>query len=140
MFILCGFTNFSSQCQLIYIISISGDCKLFIFKICKTVAGVSPTSQFHEFFNLIFGGYYSVNVLDSSLTRVTNQIAHKVVKIKNLRQPVYLPLLHAKVYNLRRRKKKKKKKIMSSCRLTKKTFQSLVCLKFSCGGDGLLKT
>ena len=32
---------------------------LFIFKICQTVAGISTTSQFHEFFNLIFGGFLS---------------------------------------------------------------------------------
>jgi hypothetical protein len=50
---------FDEFCQLIYIISISGDCKHFIFKICQIVAGISTISKFHEFFNLIFGGFLS---------------------------------------------------------------------------------
>ena len=29
-----------------------------IFNICETVADVSRTSQFHEFFNFIFGGFF----------------------------------------------------------------------------------
>ena len=46
---------FLGKCPLIYIISISGgDYMRLIFKICQTVAGVSMTSQFHEFFQSDF--------------------------------------------------------------------------------------
>jgi hypothetical protein len=30
----------------------------FIFKICEAVAGINIIDQFHELFNLIFGGFY----------------------------------------------------------------------------------
>ena len=42
------------------LISVSGYCMRFIFKICQTVTGKSMISQFHEFFNLIFGGFLSL--------------------------------------------------------------------------------
>jgi hypothetical protein len=38
------------------ITSVSG-CLRFTFKICQTVAGTSAISQFHEFLNLVFGGF-----------------------------------------------------------------------------------
>ena len=40
----------------IHITSVSG-CLRFTFKICQTVAGTSTISQFHEFLNLVFGGF-----------------------------------------------------------------------------------
>ena len=40
-FTWCGFTNFASKFQQVRIISVSCDCKPFIFKICQTVAGPS---------------------------------------------------------------------------------------------------
>ena len=40
----------------IHITSISG-CLHFRFKICQTVARTSAISQFHEFLNLVFGGF-----------------------------------------------------------------------------------
>ena len=40
----------------IHITSVSGSLH-FTFKICQTVAGTSTISQFHEFFNLIFGRF-----------------------------------------------------------------------------------
>ena len=54
---LIWFHEFFQPTSAVCIISISGHCKLFIFKICQTVAGISTTGQFHEFFNLIFGGF-----------------------------------------------------------------------------------
>ena len=41
---------FSSKLRQIHIISISGHCKPFVFKICRTVAGITMMCQFHEFF------------------------------------------------------------------------------------------
>ena len=38
------------------LISVSGHCMHFILKICLTVAGISKTSQFHEFLNSTLGG------------------------------------------------------------------------------------
>ena len=35
--------------------SVSGYIKVFILKICQTVAGISKTSPFHEFLDHIFG-------------------------------------------------------------------------------------
>ena len=37
-----------------YMISVSGDYIRIIFKICQTVAGISITSQFHEFLKCNF--------------------------------------------------------------------------------------
>ena len=37
--------------------SVSG-CLNYTFKICQTVAGTSTISQFHEFLNLVFGGFF----------------------------------------------------------------------------------
>ena len=43
----------------------------FIFKICQIVAGTSVIRQFHEFFNLIFGGFltFGTTVCHSILPR-----------------------------------------------------------------------
>ena len=41
----------------IQIASVSGRSVHFIFKTCQIVAGTSMIRQFHEFFNLIFGGF-----------------------------------------------------------------------------------
>ena len=41
----------------ISVISVSSDGMCFRTKICQTVAGISVTSQFPEFLNLIFGGF-----------------------------------------------------------------------------------
>ena len=43
--------------QKIYLISVSRHCTRFIIKICQIDAGKSITSQFHDFFNLMFGGF-----------------------------------------------------------------------------------
>ena len=40
----------------IHITSVSG-CLYFKFKICQTVAGTSMSRRFHEFLNLVFGGF-----------------------------------------------------------------------------------
>ena len=50
----------SFQATFSNLISVSGYCMRFIFKICQTVTGISMISQFHEFFNLIFGGFLSL--------------------------------------------------------------------------------
>ena len=52
-FARCDFTNFFNP---IFIISVSDDCSLFIFKICQTVA-INFTGAF---FNLIFGGIFAI--------------------------------------------------------------------------------
>ena len=41
----------------IRITSVSCHCLRFKTKICQTVAGISMTCQFHEFFNLILAGF-----------------------------------------------------------------------------------
>ena len=46
--------------QQIYLASVSGPCVHFILKICQTVAGTSKLRHFHEFFNLVFGGFFSI--------------------------------------------------------------------------------
>ena len=48
----------TSALQVFKIISVSGYCMSFIFKICEAVAGINIIDQFHELFNLIFGGFY----------------------------------------------------------------------------------
>ena len=58
-FTWCEFSIFPRKVQQIHIISVSCNCMSFIFKICQTVAGIGITSQFHEFLNLIFGGFLS---------------------------------------------------------------------------------
>ena len=50
---------FQIKFQQIHLISVSGHCKCFIFKMCQNVAAICITSQFHEFFNFIFGGFLS---------------------------------------------------------------------------------
>ena len=45
-------------------VSVSGHSMSFIFLICQTVAGISMTSQFHELFNIIFGGFSVVSTID----------------------------------------------------------------------------
>ena len=50
---------FQIKFQQIHLISVSGHCKCFIFKMCQNVAAIRITSQFHEFLNLIFGGFSS---------------------------------------------------------------------------------
>ena len=47
------------SCKFLYIqiASTSGHSAHFIFKTCQIVAGTSMTHQFHEFFNLILGGF-----------------------------------------------------------------------------------
>ena len=50
---------FQNRFQQIHLISVSGHCKCFIFKICQNVAAICVTIQFYEFFNLIFGGFLS---------------------------------------------------------------------------------
>ena len=37
--------------------SISGHWMHFVLKKCQTVAGISMTSEFHDFLDLIFGGF-----------------------------------------------------------------------------------
>ena len=46
----------SSKFRQVHIISVSGDYLHFIYKICQIVAGTSMISQFHEFFDPIYGG------------------------------------------------------------------------------------
>ena len=48
-FTCIGLRNFLRTFQQIHIVSVSGHCMRFIFMICQTVAGISITSQFHEF-------------------------------------------------------------------------------------------
>ena len=48
---------FPSKFKRICITSVSGRCASFTFKVCQIVAGTSTIRQFHEFFNLIFGGF-----------------------------------------------------------------------------------
>ena len=50
---------FQIKIQQIHLISVSGHCKCFIFKMCQNVAAICITSQFHEFLNLILGGFLS---------------------------------------------------------------------------------
>ena len=38
-------------------ISVSGHCMHFMFKICQTVADINMSSQFHEFFNQFLAGF-----------------------------------------------------------------------------------
>lgn len=45
---------FPSKLQQIHIISVSGHCMCLVLKICQTVAGISKTSPFHEFFGSNF--------------------------------------------------------------------------------------
>ena len=45
----------SGNFQQIHIIPVSGDYSHFISKICQIVAGTTMISQFHEFFDPIFG-------------------------------------------------------------------------------------
>jgi len=45
---------FPSKFQQIHIISVSGHCMCLVLKICQTVAGISKTSAFHEFFGSNF--------------------------------------------------------------------------------------
>ena len=47
----------SGNFQQIHIISVSGDYSHFLSKICQIVAGTTMISQFHEFFDPIFGGF-----------------------------------------------------------------------------------
>ena len=49
---------FPRNFQQIHIISISGHCVPFIFKICQTVAGTSRIRHFHDFSNQMFGGFF----------------------------------------------------------------------------------
>ena len=54
-FTWCDFTIcVLSKFQQIRITSVPSYCRDFIFKICQTVAGISITSQFHEFFWISF--------------------------------------------------------------------------------------
>ena len=43
--------------QHILIASVSGHSLRFTFKVCQIVAGISTISQFHEFLDLVFGGF-----------------------------------------------------------------------------------
>ena len=45
--------------------SISGHWMHFVLKKCQTVAGISMTSEFHDFLDLIFGGFlpFGITVL-----------------------------------------------------------------------------
>jgi len=45
---------FPSKFQQIHIITVSGHCMRLVLKICQTVAGMSKTSPFHEFFGSNF--------------------------------------------------------------------------------------
>ena len=49
-----------SKFQHICITSVSGRCVRLTFKVCQIVEGVSIIRRFHEFFNLIFGGFLTV--------------------------------------------------------------------------------
>ena len=51
---------FLEKFEQIYKTSVSGLCMPFIFKICQTATGKSVISQFHEFLNLIFGGFFAI--------------------------------------------------------------------------------
>ena len=50
---------FQIKFQQIHLSSVSGHFKCFSLKMCQTVAAIRITSQFHEFFNFIFGGFLS---------------------------------------------------------------------------------
>ena len=56
----------------IHITSISG-CLYFSFKICQTIAGTITISQFHEFLNLLFGGFLQY---DSTVRRRRGRRRH----------------------------------------------------------------
>ena len=53
-------SNFMSFSNHIIMTSVSGLYARISFKICQIVAGTSMISQFHEFFNRIFGGFWSL--------------------------------------------------------------------------------
>ena len=46
--------------QQIHIISVTCHCIPFVFKICQSVADISRIRQLHEFFNLIFVGFFAI--------------------------------------------------------------------------------
>ena len=50
---------FISKFQHIHMISVSIHWMHIVLKVCQTVAGISLTDQFHEFFG-IFGGYFDI--------------------------------------------------------------------------------
>ena len=50
---------FQIKFQQIHLSSVSGHFKCFSFKMCQNVAAIRITSQFHEFLNLILGGFSS---------------------------------------------------------------------------------
>ena len=51
---------FPSKFQEIHFIFVSGHCMRFVFKIYQTVAGVSATSQFHEFVEFYFWRVFAI--------------------------------------------------------------------------------
>ena len=53
---------FQIKFQQIHLISVSGHCKWFIFKTCQNVAAIRINSKFHEFFDLIFGGFLTFEI------------------------------------------------------------------------------
>jgi hypothetical protein len=65
-------TQTQSKFQQIHFISISDHCLLF--EICQTAAGKSMNSQFHEFLNLIFGGFFPLVPTVSCHIKKTSKI------------------------------------------------------------------
>ena len=63
---------FSCKFLHIQIASVSGHSIHFIFKTCQIVAGTSMIRQFHEFFNLIFGGFLTFGTTVYCLLRSNN--------------------------------------------------------------------
>ena len=63
---------FSCKFLHIQIASVSGHSIHFIFKTCQIVAGTSMIHQFHEFFNLIFGGFLTFGTTVYCLLRSNN--------------------------------------------------------------------
>ena len=80
-FTWCGFTNFISKFLQVRIISVSCDCKPFIFKICQTVAGPS----FNRFLKSDFDWFLPFGP-PNCVTSI------KIWRVKNLHSLLKIPL------------------------------------------------